>query len=799
MRSLLQDLKHSLRVLRRSPGFTCTAVVTLALGIGANAAIFSVVDAVMLKPVAAPEPDRVVVFLATNKAGAGAIASDIKFNLWRAQTGVFQDVAALHRGAFNLTGTGRPQRADALFVTADYFRLFGLPVAQGRGFTEDEERTKDARVVILGYAFWKSAFNADPRMIGKGILLGDASYQVIGVMAEGVSVENFEPPDVWLPFPIDPNSSNQVHYFEALGRLKPGVPLEMANAQLQLTTQEFRRRYPHALSTGRGDVFSVQPLRDFLVKDVRMSLLTLACAVGFVLLIACANVANLLLSRAEGRRREVAIRVAVGASRGRIVRQFLTESALLSAAGAACGLALGTAGIRLLLAMNAVAVPRLGEKAANVGMDWRVLAFTVSIAAATGILFGLVPSLQASRADLSSIIKAGNFRRNLAGSLLTVSETSFAVLLLIGAALFIRTLIALRSVNPGFDPRHLAVTQATLEPRHADDLFRRLDAMPGVEGAALTGLLPLEGGFNSLTITIAGRPLDGVSHGNSRWMTVSPGYFDVLKIPLLRGRVFTAADRLDAPAVAIVNQAMARQFWPAGDPLGERLIIGRGLGQNFEEPTREVVGIVADVHDDSLGQAPTPAVYVPFAQRPDNRAALMWVVVRTRGQSRATDAAIQREVRDATGGLPVPPLRAMQEILVRSTARQDFHMILMSIFGALALVLAAIGIYGLMAYSVQRRTREIGIRMALGAQSSAVRNMVVLHGMRLTLTGAAVGIAAAFYLTRLLTSFLFGVKAVDPFVFAVAPVLMTAVALLAVWLPARRASRIDPIQALRVE
>ena len=796
MESLLRDLKHSLRMFRRNPGFTFTAVSALALGIGANTAIFSVVNTVLLKPVPAPDPGKVVVFLETNKEGTAAIASDIKFNLWRAQTAVFERVSAWHLGAFVLTGNDRPQDIYARFVTTDYFRLFGMPMALGRAFVAEEERPDGPKVVILDHLFWKSHYNSDPAIVGKLISLGDASYQVVGVTAAGIRIENGELPDVFVPFTIDPNSSNQVHYFQAEGRLRPGVTLEAANAQLQLTTQEFRRLYPKALSTSRGDVFSVQPLRDFLVNSVRGSLLTLAAAVGFVLLIACANVANLLLIRAESRRREVAIRAAVGASRGRIVRQFLTESVLLSAAGTVSGLAIGWVGIRALLAMHAVDLPRLGEKGANVTLDWRVLAFTVVAAAVTGVLFGLVPALQVSRADLSFSMKGGGGPLR---SLLAVSEMSLAILLLIGAALFIRTLVALRSVNPGFDPRHVVATRAKLPPPLANDLLRRVDAIPGVESAGLTALLPLEGSFNSLTIAILGRPLVGLAHGNSRWMTVSPGYFDVLKIPLIRGRLFRDADRAGAPAVAVVNQAMARKFWPDGDPLKDSLVIGRGLGQNFEEPPRQVVGIVGDVHDDGLGITPLPAVFVPFGQRPGTRVSGMWVVVRTRGESHTLNAAIQGEVQKAVSGPPIPAVRSMQEILVQSTGRQDFQMVLMSIFGGLALVLAAMGIYGLMAYSVQHRTREIGIRMALGAQSGEVRNMVLLHGMRLALIGVAVGVGAAFYLTRFLAGFLFGVKAIDPVVFVAVPLLLTLVALLAVWRPARRASRVDPIRALRYE
>ncbi len=796
MESFWKDLRQALRMFRRSPGFTVTALLALALGIGANTAIFSVVNTVLLKPVTVPEPERVVVFVTTNKEGGGAFASDIKFNLWRRQTNIFENVSGSHWANFTLTGTDRPVRVDAECVTAGYLALFGLPVVHGRGFLAGEEQPDGPRAVVLSNAFWKKVLHGDPGIVGKSISLSDASYQVVGIMADGVVIEDGEKPDVWLPFPIDPNSNNQVHYFRAEGRLRRGVTTEMANAQLKLTTQEFRRLYPKALSTSRGDVFSVQPLRDYLVKDVRASLLTLAAAVGFVLLIACANVANLLLMRAEGRRREVAIRVAVGASRARIVRQFLTESALLAAAGAVCGLALGATGIHLLLAAHAVDLPRLGEKGANVALDWRVLAFTVLAAAGTGLVFGLIPALQVSRADLSRGMKGAGGRVR---SLLAIVEMSMAIVLLIGASLFIRTLLALRSVNPGFDPRGVVVTQTLLEPRREERVLRRVEAIPGVDGAALTGLLPLEGGFNSLTITIPGRPLEGLSHGNARWMTISPGYFDVLKIPLLRGRVFTRADRGDAPAVAVINRAMARQFWPDSDPIDDRLVIGRGLGQNFEEPPRQVVGIVGDVHDDALGTDPLPAVFVPFAQRPNTRALGMWVVVRTRGNSHATDAAIPSEVQNAAGGPPVPAMRRMQAILVQSTARQDFRMLLMSIFAGLAAVLAAIGIYGLMGYSVQQRTREIGIRMALGAQASAVRNMVIRQGMRLAAAGAGLGLATAFYLTRFLAGFLYGVTALDPLVFLAVPVLLAGVALLAVWGPALRAARVDPLRALRHE
>jgi predicted permease len=815
MQSLDKDFKHSLRMFRRNPGFTITAVAALSLGIGATVAMFSVVNAVLLRPMSARAPEEMIVFLSTSQGfPPAAYASDIKFNLWRQQTSVFRDVSGYHSGSSILTAIDQPQRVGLMSVTIDYFRLYGLHLAQGRSFTMEEERPNGAKVVILGDEFWKRTFGGNPRIVGKLISLDDESYQVIGILAAGIPVDSEEPPDVWLPFPIDPASNNQVHYFQAAGRLKPGVTLNVANAQLQGTTQEFRRRYPNALSTSRGDIFSVQPLQDFLVKDVRLSLLTLTGAVSLVLLIACANVANLLLIRAVGRSREMAIRLAVGASRGRIIRQLLTESVLLSAAGAVGGLVLGGAGIRVLLTMNAVNIPRLGVKGANVAVDWRVLALTLLTALVTGILFGLIPALQASRADLNSSLKESGGRsgsglhQNKARSVLAVSEISLAILLLIGAALLIRTLIALRAVNPGFDPRQVVTTRATLDPRLAkapgvdqiaSDVLRRVDVLPGVEEAAFTGLLPLEGNFNSLTITIVGRPLVGLAHGYGRWMTVSPGYFDVLKIPLVRGRLFTDGDRRDAAPVALVNQAMARQLWASGDPLRDQLVIGKGLGQNFEEPPRQVVGIVADVHDDSLRSAPLPAVFVPLAQRPNGRAAGMWVVVRTRGESHALDAPIQSEVRKATGGMPVPPVRSMREILLQSTARSKFNMLLMTIFGGLALVLAAMGIYGLMAYYVQQRTHEIGVRMALGAQSGDVRNMVVLHGLRLALMGVAIGVAGAVGLTRFIASFLFGVKMLDPVVFLVVPMVLTSVAMAAVWLPALRASRVDPLRALRHE
>ena len=815
MESLGQDFRHSLRMFRRNPGFTSTAVGALALGIGATVATFSVVNTVLLKPISAPAPQEMVVFLSTSQGlPPGAYASDIKFNLWRRETSVFEDVSGYHSGSSILTAVDQPQRVGLMAVTIDYFRLFGLRLAQGRGFTVEEEQPHGAKVVVLGAEFWKRAFGADPKMLGQLISLDDESYQVVGILAEGDRFESEEPPDVWLPFQIDPASDNQVHYFQAAGRLKPGVTLGMANARLRGTTQEFRRKYPNALSTSRRDVFSVQLLQDFLVQDVRLSLLTLAGAVSLVLLIACSNVANLLLIRAVGRSREMAIRVAVGASRVRVIRQLLSESLLLSAAGAVGGLALGAAGIRMLLALNAVNIPRLGVKGANVEVDWRVLAFTVLTALVTGILFGLIPALQASRTDLNSSLKesggrgGSGFGQNKTRSIFAVSEISLAILLLIGAALLIRTLIALRSVNPGFDPRHVVTTRAILDPKLAKaagvdqiaaDVLRRVDSLPGVEQAAFTGLLPLEGNFNSLTITIVGRPLIGLAHGYGRWMTVSPGYFNVLKIPLIRGRLFTDNDRRDAAAVALVNQAMAHELWPTGDPLNDQLVIGKGLGQNFEEPPRHVVGIVADVHDDSLRSNPLPAVFVPLAQRPNGRATGIWAVVRTRGESRSLGAAIQSEVRKATGGMPVPPVRSMREILLQSTARTKFDMLLMSIFGGLALVLAAMGVYGLMAYYVQQRTHEIGIRMALGAQSSDVRNMVVLHGMRLALLGVATGVTGAVGLTRFMASFLFGVKMLDPVAFVLVPLVLTSVAMAAVWLPALRASRVDPFHALRHE
>jgi putative ABC transport system permease protein len=813
--AILHDIRYALRALRRTPAFTATALAALAIGIGANTAIFSVVNTVLLKPLTYPAADRIVLFFQTTPAGPNYGASATKFNVLRRQTAAFQEVSAYeYRGAgLNLTGGAAPEQIHGIRVSADYFRLLGAPFWLGRGFTADEDRPSGPHVAVLSYGLWQRRFGADPAMTGKTISLTGVPYTVVGIAGPAFNTEIDAPPDVWLPFQIDPASTDHAQYFNVVARLKPGVTLAMANAQLQFAADEFRRNFPNIM--GPRDGFAIQRFQDSLVSDVRPSLLVLACAVGFVLLIACANVANLLLVRATGRRREIAVRAAIGAGRGRIVRQLLTESVVLSACGGAIGLAVGLAGVRALLAMNPGDIPRIGGQGAALATDWHVVAFTAMVSLATGILFGLIPALGVSRADLTAALKTGGGRSGASlhqkktRALLVVGEVALALVLLIGAALLIRTFAALSAVDPGFDRHNVLTMRMSLagsrfqKTSDVDQLVtgavRRIEALAAVTHACASYNLPLEGVFG-VPYNIVGRPATGARYDGRGWMAVSPGYFDIFKIPVLRGRAFTDRDSGGAGRVAIVNKAFLRKF-----PLAERLALGQGYGPEFEEPARQIVGVVGDVHDYGLNRDPQPMVYVPIAQVTDgitvlaNRASTMAWVVRTRVAPLALRTSIERELLEASGGLPVSSVRTMEEVVTRSTARERFNMTLLTIFGSAALLLAAIGIYGLMAYSVQQRTPELGIRMALGAAPGHVRYVIVMQGMRLALAGVLLGEAAAFGLTHFLANFLFGVKTWDPLVFTAAPVLLTAVALLAAWLPALRATHIDPVTALRCE
>jgi predicted permease len=816
--SFAKDLKHSVRMFAKSPAFTFAAVAALTLGIGVNTAIFSVVDAVLLRPVSFPDPDRLIVFMNTGPQGSFPAASPAKFQHYREQSDVVQDVAAYRTGVVNYTGGSFPEQLRSGQVTSEFFKLFGAPTVLGRTFTADEDRPEGPKVAVLSPRLWASRFNNDPNIVGRTISLSGEAYTIVGVLGE-FHFEDFGPaPQVWIPFQLDPNTKDQGHYFQAAGRLKPGVSLDQAKSKLQFSADEYRRKFPNALQPNAG--FSVQPIREVLVRNVKNSLLVLAGAVSFVLLIACANVANLLLARATGRRREIAVRAAIGGSRGRIIRQLLTESVVLSAVGGVLGLLFGMIGIRALLAVNTAGLPRVGEEGALVAVDWRVVAFTVGVALGTGILFGLIPALQSSKTDLATTLKesAGRsgtgFKQNKARSILVVTEVALALVLLIGSALLIRTAVALAHVNPGFDASHVLTMKMSLTgPRFEKaegvaqlvrDGVERLRTVPGVEVASATCCVPLQGGYG-LPFKIVGRKSDGPFDGGGSWMTVSPGYFEVFKIPVKRGRSFNEHDDSHSPGAVIINEAMAKQFWPKGDPLNERLIIGRGIMREFAgEPERQIIGIVGDTRDGGLNNDPNPTMFIPQAQVPDLANALnvrlspMAWVVRTEGDPHLVSSAVQEQLRQATG-LPVTDVRSMGEVVSLSTSRERFNMWLMSVFGVSALVLAAIGIYGLMAYSVEQRTQEIGIRLALGAQAGQVKNMVVFQGMRLAVVGVIVGVAAAFWLARLISSFLFGVTARDPLVFGGVPALLTLVALLAVWIPARRASKVDPMIALRYE
>lgn len=815
MGDLRGDLKHALHMFIKNPGFTLAVIAALALGIGADTAIFSVVNAVLLKPLTYPEPDRIVQILLTGPGGEGPAASATTLHVWEEQTSVFQDVAGYDfGGGMNLTGS-IPEQVHGVHVTEPYFRVFGANFILGRGFTKEEDRPNGGNVVVLSGGLWKRRFGSDPNIVGKSIQIANLPYTVVGVVSPSFYTD--PPADLWVPYQFDPNTSDQAQYFAAAARMKPGVTLSQVQAQLKLAAVEFNRKYPGINQRGG---FDAQLLKDSVVSDVRSSLMVLIGAVSFVLLIACANVANLLMVRAASRSREFAIRIALGAKRGRIVRQLLTESVMLAVTGGLIGLVLGMTGVRALLALSPGGIPRIGEKGAAVGLDWRVALFTLGISVLTGILFGLVPALHASNPDLNSSMKessrgsGASVRHNKLRSLLVVSEVSLALVLLVGASLLIRTFVALRGVDPGFDAHNVWTAEMALNGPQFEKTAgvaqviregrQQLLAVPGVMSASATDSMPLVGGFG-LPFTIVGRPNNGQPDG-AGWMAVSAGYFESFKIPVLRGREFTDNDTASSQGVAIINEAMAKQFWKNGEnPVGQQIVIGHGVGPEFEEPARLIVGVVGDVRDGGLNRNPDPKMVVPLAQMTDGLtqlnskvAPISWVV-RTRLDPHQMTPQLSEVLRKASGGFPVAHVKSMDEIVVASTERQDFNMLLLSIFGGSALVLAAIGIYGLMAYSVQQRTQEIGIRMAMGADRGRITKMVVWQGMRLTLAGVVIGVAAAFGLTHLIASLLYGVKKWDAGVFVSVPLILSAVALVAVWLPALRASKLNPMEALRTE
>ena len=818
--NLWRDLQFALRSLKKTPAFTCIAILVIAVGIGVNTAVFSVINTVLLKPLTYPNPQALVQLMNTSREGSFPGANIPKFNIWLQQKKIFQQVAAYDVGGagMNLTGGDQPQQVQGIHVSAGYFSLFGAPVAAGRTFTQAEDSPHGGNVVVLSYGLWKSRFGGNANIVGSNIQLDGQPYLVVGVIGRGFDTDT--PADLWVPFQFDLASQDMANYFTVSARLKPGVTIAQANAQLRLAADQYRRVYgANALSPDGG--FGVQSLQESTIGDTRFSLFVLLGAVGFVLLIACANVANLLLARASARKRELATRAALGAGRGQIVRQLLTESLTLSLAGGALGLMLGFVGVRLLLRINPGDIPRLGVNGSAVTLDPNILLFTLAISILTGILFGLAPAISASRPNLAAVLNENSsrsglgFRNGKLRSALVIFEMALTLVLVIGAALLIRTFFKLQGVDPGFTTKNVL----TMAMSFGGDRFQttapvaqvirdgrdRVMAVPGVADVGVTNCLPMFSGFG-MTFDVVGRPHGNAPFtGGAGFYSTSWSFFQTFKIPLLRGREFTRQDDGSASGVAIINEAMAKQYWPKGDPLTDRIQIGVGAGPAFAEPPRQIIGIVGDTHDGGPNRNPAPIMYIPLAQMPDletalnSRVAPLWWIVRTRVNPYTLRAPIAAALREASGGLPVAHVRSMQEIEAHNIANQRFNMMLLIIFGSAGLLMAVIGVYGVMSYSVQQRTQELGVRMALGAQTWNLRNLVIGQGMMLSGLGVALGIGGAFAVTRFLASFLFGVKTWDPVAFIVAPLILCVVALIAVWIPARRATRVDPMTALRIE
>ena len=805
MDALWQDLRYALRTLSRSPGFTLIAVLTLALGIGANSAIFTVVQGVLLKPLEYRDPERIVIVLERNlDAGFPRFSfSPPNFRDLRDLNHSFEYVAARTSSSFNLTGEGVPERLPGNEVSADYFRVLAVEPAAGRLITAEDDQAGAEPVVVLSYRLWQNRFGGDTGLIGRPIQLNGKPYTVIGVLPASFPQRNW---DVFTPMAGAYESAGRGgHFFSVYARLKPDVTLEQAREDVTRLAAQLEQTYP---DTNTGWSAIVLPLQELMVEDVKTALLALLGAVGLVLLIACANVANLMLSRIALRDREVALRTALGATRRRLLRQLLTESMLLALAGGGLGLLLAVWGTRTLMALNADSIPRAEE----VVVDGGVLAFTLAVALATGILFGLLPALQGSRVDLNGALKeggrgqSGGLRSRRTRRLLVVAEVAVALTLLIGAGLMIRSLGKLLAVDPGFDPKNALTAQITLpnsrygEGEQRIELFRQLyqraAALPGVTGVGSIMPMPLTGDNFVLRFFIQGRPLPQPNQGpQANIRVVSPEFFHVFGIPLYQGRDFTFDDNRNAPPVAVINRSTAERYWPDQDPLGQRIVFGDP--EDPEAKWMTIVGIVGDVHHSSLEGALEPEIYWPHLQRPFEDTTL---VLRTAGADPTTLAGpLRAELDQLDPDLPLYSIRPLEQIVTDSVAQPRFNATLLTLFAGLALVLAAIGVYGLISYAIAQRLHELGIRVALGAGRGHVLATVVREGMTPVLWGLGVGLVAAFLATRLLSSLIFGVSATDPATFVLLTGLFAAIALAACLLPALRATRVDPVVVLREE
>jgi putative ABC transport system permease protein len=821
MGTLGADIRYAWRMLLGNPGFSAIAIAALALGIGANTAIFTVVNSVLLQPLPYTEPDRIMQLGRLYGKNTSDSNSIPKYMMWR-NNDVFESMTiyTLVGAGVNIAAGDRPEQAKAFRVSEGYFRVFGVTPVIGRLFTPEEDLPNGPSVVIISQGLWQARFGGDSAILGRSVQVDGKPATIIGVLPK--SFVSDPPADVWLPLQADPASTNQGHYLSAAARLKPGVSLDQARAAMKVVGERFRAANPKWM--GKDESVAVVPLRDATVGPVKTALFVLLGAVGFVLLIACANVANLLLARAAVRQRELAVRAAIGASRGRVIRQLLTESAILALIGGALGFALGSWGVRVLLLVAPGNIPRLtaadGLQASVPPLDWRIALFTMAVALGTAIVFGLLPALHTSNPDLASTLKdaggrSGSSRaQNRARAVLVVAEVALALVLLIGASLLIRTFIGLRSVNPGIDAHNVLTLETALGNGYTttgkvDNLVtqvvRRVEALPGVEAAASAVVLPVTSQVD-LPFTIPGKPpSNGQYNGDEQWRSISPHYFKVFRIPLLRGRVFRETDTGNSAPVVIINEAMAKRYWSKEDAVGQVIDIGAGLGPEFQDSPRQVIGVVATVRESGLADRERGVMYVPQSQVPEGLTKLaasvlplVWAI-RTGADPLSLRAPIEREFRSVDSLIVPSRQRIMEQVIGALLARQDFNMLLLTVFAAIALMLAAIGIYGVIAYSVQRRTQELGIRLALGADRRDVFKLVILQGMKLTAAGVAIGLAIAFAVTRLLASLLFGVKAYDPLSFSAVAAILAVVALLATYIPARRAAAIEPSDALRYQ